>query len=94
VDEELARLANDGTEPGEVERVRTKLVATVFRELDQVLNRSLEFAKFELLFGDAGLITELPRLLADITDADIRAAAAALRPDNRAVVELIPGGAR
>jgi len=91
IDVELDRLANDGTEPGELDRVRTKLAATVFRELDQVLNRSLEFAKFQLLFGDAALITELPTLLARVTDADIRAVAARLTPNSRAVVELIPG---
>jgi zinc protease len=91
IDVELDRLAQDGTEPGELDRVRTKLAATIFRELDQVLNRSLEFAKFELLFGDAALITELPKLLAQVSDADIRAAAARLTPSGRAVVELLPG---
>jgi predicted Zn-dependent peptidase len=91
VDAELERLATDGTEPGELDRVRTKLAATIFRELDQVLNRSLEFAKFQLLFGSASLVTELPTLLAQVTDADIRAAAAGLTPNSRAVVELVPG---
>jgi zinc protease len=91
VDEELARLATDGTTEGELDRVRTKLAATIFRELDQVLNRSLEFAKFELLFGQASMVLGLPRLLAAVTDDDIRAAAAQLVPSNRAVVELVPG---
>jgi zinc protease len=94
IDVELSKLGSDGTEPGELDRVRTKLAATVFRDLDQVLNRSLEFAKFELLFGKASLILGLPALLADITDDDIRTAAARLIPSGRAVVELIPGAAR
>jgi predicted Zn-dependent peptidase len=94
IDVELDRLATDGTEPGELDRVRTKLAATVFRELDQVLNRSLEFAKFELIFGKASLVLGLPALLADVADADIRAAAARLVPDTRAVVELMPGAAK
>ncbi|UQX89723.1 insulinase family protein [Jatrophihabitans telluris] len=92
VDGELDRLATRGTEPGEIDRVRTKLSATVFRELDQVLNRSLEFAKFELLFDRASLSLGLPVLLAEITDDDIRAAAARLVDSHRAVVELLPGG--
>jgi predicted Zn-dependent peptidase len=91
VDAELDRLATSGTEPGELDRVRTKFAATIFRELDQVLNRSLEFAKFEMLFGRASLILGLPTLLAEITDDDIRLAAARLVPASRAVVELIPG---
>jgi predicted Zn-dependent peptidase len=91
IDEELERVATDGTEPGELSRVVTKLAATIFREMDQVMNRSLEFAKFELLFDDASLVLRLPVLLAQVTDADIRAAAARLSPSRRAVVELIPG---
>jgi zinc protease len=94
VDEELRRLATDGTEPRELDRVRVKLSAIVSRELDQLVNRSLEFGKFELLFGDAGMIVRLPQLLAQVTDADIRTAAARLTPDRRAVIELIPGASK
>jgi predicted Zn-dependent peptidase len=94
VDEELARVATDGLEPGELDRVRTRLISVLFREMDAVLSRTLEFAKFELIFGRAELIAELPARLAAITEADVQAAAAALRPDGRAVVELIAGGAR
>jgi predicted Zn-dependent peptidase len=91
VDTEIDRLATDGPEPGELNRVRTKLAGTIFRELDQVLNRSLEFAKSELLFGTASMILDLPALLAQVTDSDIQAAAARLTPSSRAVVELLPG---
>jgi zinc protease len=94
IDAELDRLATDGTSDGELDRVRTKLAATIYRELDQVLNRSLEFAKFQLLFDDASLAQRLPQLLGEVTDADIRDAAARLIPSARAVVELIPGGGR
>lgn len=94
VDEELVRIVDDGLEPGELDRVRTRLISVLFRELDAVLSRTLEFAKFELIFGRAELIAELPARLTAIIDADVQAAAAALRPDRRAVVELIAGGAR
>jgi zinc protease len=94
VDEELDRLATEGTEPGELQRAAVKLAATVSRELDQVMNRSLEFGKFELVFGDASLILRLPSLLNQITDQDIRDAAASLAPNRRAVLELIPGATK
>jgi predicted Zn-dependent peptidase len=94
VDEELARVAIDGLESGELDRVRTRTVSVLFREMDAVLSRALEFAKFELIFGSAGLISELPARLAAVTAADVQTAAAALHPDRRAVVELIAGGAR
>jgi len=94
VDEELARVAADGLEPGELDRVRTRAVSVLFREMDAVLSRALEFAKFELIFDRAELISELPDRLTAVTGADVQAAAAALSPERRAVVELIAGGAR
>jgi predicted Zn-dependent peptidase len=93
VDEELARVADDGLARGELDRVRTRLVSVLVRGLDAVLNRTLEFAKFELLHGRAELIAELPHRLAAVSAADVQRAAAMLRPDNRAVLELIAGGA-
>jgi predicted Zn-dependent peptidase len=94
VDSELDRLATDGLEPGELARVKVRLASVVSRELDQVVNRSLEFAKFQTVFDDASMVLRLPELMAEITDADIQAAAADLRPNSRAVVELVPGANR
>ncbi|HET8583444.1 MAG TPA: pitrilysin family protein [Jatrophihabitans sp.] len=94
IDEELDRVADDGLDPGELDRVRTRLVSTLLRDLDAVLSRALEFAKFELLHGRAELIAELPARLAAITEADVRKAAGELRPERRAVLELIAGGQR
>ncbi len=94
VDAELDRLASDGTEPGELRRAGVQLAATISQELDSVLNRCLEFGKFQLIFDDAELILRLPTMLAAITDDDIRAAARALAPTSRAVVELVPGAAK
>jgi predicted Zn-dependent peptidase len=93
-DEELDRVATDGLEPGELDRVRTRLTAVLMRELDAVLNRTLEFAKFELLHGRAELVTELPARLAAVSEDAVRAAAAALTPDRRAVLELVAGGTK
>ncbi len=70
------------------------MVSVLLREVDAVLSRTLTAAKFELIFGRAELMNELPALLAQITDADVAAAAAEMKPDQRAVVELIAGGAR
>ena len=48
--------------------MRTRLVSVLLRELDAVISRTLEFAKFELLHGRAELIAELPRRLAGVTE--------------------------
>jgi zinc protease len=94
LDEELARIAEDGLDKGELDRVRTRLVSMQLRELDAVMPRTLELAKFELLHGRAELITELPGRLAAVSEDAVRAAAAALQPDRRAVLELVAGGAQ
>jgi predicted Zn-dependent peptidase len=94
LDEELDSLAHDGLQPGELDRVRTRLVSVLLREADSVLNRTLELAKFELIFGRAGLLGELPARLAAVSEDAVRAAAGALRPDRRAVLELVAGGAQ
>jgi predicted Zn-dependent peptidase len=94
IDEELDRIADEGLGRGELDRVRTRLLSVLMRELDAVLYRTLNFAKFELVFDRAELISELPGRLAAVSDEAVRAAAAALRPDRRAVLELIAGGAR
>jgi zinc protease len=93
VDEELAKVADDGLARGELDRVRTRLVSVLVRDLDAVLSRTLEIAKYELVHGRAELISELPERLAAVTAADVQHAASTLRPDNRAVLELIAGGA-
>jgi predicted Zn-dependent peptidase len=94
VDEELARIAEDGLAAGELDRVRTRLVSVLLRGLDSVMSRTLDLAKFELIYGRAELIAELPERLAAVTEGAVRDAAAHLVPDRRAVVELVAGGAR
>jgi predicted Zn-dependent peptidase len=93
VDEELAKVAGDGLARGELDRVRTRLVSVLVRDLDAVLSRTLEFAKFELVHGRAELIFELSERLAAVTGEDVQRAASLFRPDNRAVLELVAGGA-
>ena len=94
IDEELGRIATDGLEPGELDRVRTRLVSTLLRDMDSVISRALEFAKFELIHGRAELIAELPGRIGAVTADDIQRAASTLTPDRRAVLELIAGGGK
>jgi predicted Zn-dependent peptidase len=94
VDEELARIADGGLANGELDRVRTRLVSVLLRESDAVISRTLELAKFQLIHGRAELLAELPARLSAVGEDAVRAAAAALEPDRRAVLELVAGGAR
>ncbi|MGZ6826334.1 MAG: M16 family metallopeptidase [Mycobacteriales bacterium] len=90
VDEELARLVADGLGDEEVQRTVARMVARYLREVDPVLGRATHAAVFEQQRGRAELLNELPELLASVTAEQVVAAAATLRPDNRAVLELRP----
>ncbi len=93
VDEELDRLATDGPDDGELDRVRARLSARLFREVDDVLGRTLAMAVFELLHGDPALINQLPAQLAEVTPAQLASAAASLRAQPRSLLVLEPGAA-
>jgi predicted Zn-dependent peptidase len=94
IDEELARITDVGLEPGELDRVRTRLISVLLRDLDAVISRTLAIAKFALVHDDAALVNELPARLAAVSEDAIRATAAALTPHRRAVLEVVAGGAQ
>ncbi|MEV6968991.1 pitrilysin family protein [Hamadaea sp. NPDC051192] len=91
VDEELDRLATDGLVAGELARTQARMATHLLRDNDAALNRALRMAVLEQQRGDADLLNELPHLIASVTDEQIVTAAAALRPNRRASVEVIPG---
>jgi zinc protease len=93
VDEEVARVAEDGLEPGELDRVTAGLASQHLRELDSVLERTQQVAVFELLHGRPEMVNEIAGLLAAVTPAQVQEAAGRLRPSARAVLELQAGGA-
>jgi zinc protease len=93
VDEELERLATDGLTAGELERTQARIATHLLRDTDSVLGRAQPMAVLELQRGRPELLNELPKLIGEVTEAQITAAAAALRPENRATVEVVPGAA-
>ncbi|MGC5049883.1 M16 family metallopeptidase [Micromonospora sp. DT48] len=94
LDEELDRLAQGGLEDGELTRTQARMATHLLRETDAVLGRALRMAVLEQQRGEPGLLGELPSLLGAVTEEQVRAAAATLRPERRASVEVIPGGGR
>ncbi|MGH3512091.1 MAG: M16 family metallopeptidase [Pseudonocardiaceae bacterium] len=89
-DEEIARLAADGPDADELARITARWAATVFREHDRLVSRTMAIGAFELLHGRAELIAELPVMVATMGAEQIASAAAALRPDSRAVLIVQP----
>ncbi|WIM95817.1 pitrilysin family protein [Actinoplanes oblitus] len=91
IDEELDRLAADGLQPGELERTQARMGARLLQGTDEVLGRALPMAVLELQRGRPELLNELPKLISEVTAEQIVAAAATLRPERRATVEVKPG---
>jgi predicted Zn-dependent peptidase len=89
-DEEIARLAADGPDSDELARITARWAATLFREHDRLVLRTMAIGAFELLHGRAELVTELPVMVAAMGAEQIANAAAALRPDSRAVLIVQP----
>ncbi len=92
VDEEIERLVTGGVTDAEVQRTVSRMVARYLREIDPVLGRATHAAVYEQQRGRAELLNELPSLLSAVTAEQVVAAAATLRRDNRAVLELRPAG--
>ncbi|WP_405588818.1 M16 family metallopeptidase [Streptomyces sp. NBC_01190] len=93
VDEELARFAEQGPTPEEMERAQAQLEREWLDRLATVAGRADELCRFAVLFGDPQLaLTAVQRVLS-VTPEEVKAVAAArLRPDNRAVLVYEPTG--
>ncbi|TDC79476.1 M16 family metallopeptidase [Streptomyces hainanensis] len=93
VDEELARFAEEGPTPEEMERAQAQLEREWLDRLATVGGRADELCKYAVLFGDPQLALTAVRRILEITPDEVREAAAArLRPDNRAVLVYEPTG--
>ncbi|MBW6433270.1 insulinase family protein [Actinoplanes hulinensis] len=91
IDEELDRLAADGLKPGELDRTQARMATRLLNGTDDVLGRALPMAVLELQRGRPELLNDLPKLISEVRAEQIVAAAATLRPERRASVEVIPG---
>ncbi|MEB3365949.1 M16 family metallopeptidase [Saccharopolyspora mangrovi] len=92
IDEELDKLATEGPTEEELHRVTSRWAASLYREHDRVISRTLDLGSAELLHGRAELISELPERIGRVRAQDVAAAAKELRSDARAVLEIEPAG--
>jgi predicted Zn-dependent peptidase len=91
VEEEFARIQNDGVGEAELDRARTYLRSSRIRQIQSSHNRATLLGKYELLDGKPEYInTELNDFLA-VTPAQIQAAARKyLDPRKRTVLDIVP----
>jgi zinc protease len=90
IDEELDKLASDGPSAEELAKVTARWVASLHREHDRVVSRTLSLGSFELLYGDPALVYELPERISAVSQDALAAAAKSMRPDSRAVLSVVP----
>jgi len=92
VDEELDRLAAGGLTDGELARTQARMATHLLRDTDAALGRALRMAVLEQQRGTPELLNDLPRLVGEVTEEQIKEAAATLVPQRRATVEVVAGG--
>jgi zinc protease len=68
------------------------MAATLMSRNDYVLGRTLAMASLEQQRQDPALVGELPARLSAVTAAQVTEAAATLRPDRRARLDLVAKG--
>ena len=91
IDEELDRVAADGLGAGELARIQARMATHLLRDTDAALGRALRMAVLEQQRGAPELLNDLPRLVGEVTEAQVRAAAAALSPNRRAAIDVVAG---
>jgi zinc protease len=94
IDEELEALSATGPTEEELAKVTARWVASLHREHDRMVPRTLALGSFELLHGDPALVYQLPERMAAVRQDDVMAAAKSLRPDSRAVLTVRPAGGK
>ena len=94
VDEEIARLAQDGPTAAELAKARNQALAGFWRGLETLGGKAGALGTYDIFHGDYRKLFEAPNVYEGITAEDVRkAAATVLRPDNRTVGVLEPGPA-
>ena len=89
--EECDRIAQNGLDPGELDRTVARMAAQLLRDSDAVIGRCLRMAVLELQRGDGGLATSVASMLETVTEEQVRAAAATLVAPRRALIEVVAG---
>lgn len=91
LDEEIAKVANEGVTEAELSRVKTRMLADWYNGLEAFINRADTLAKLQTLWGDANVVNEIPKWIEGVTSADLqRVARTYLTRPNRTVIDRVP----
>jgi zinc protease len=91
MDEEIAKVANEGVDEATLKRVKTRMLADWYDGLEGFLDRADNLAKMQTLWGDAKVINQIPGWIDAVTAADVqRVAKTYLTAANRTVIDRKP----
>ena len=91
MDEEIAKVADQGVGDEELARVKTDMLANWYNGLELFINRADTLAKLQLLWGDAGVVNEIPKWIEAVDSQDVqRVARTYLTQANRTVIDRKP----
>ena len=91
MDEEIAKVASEGVDDAELQRVKTRMLADWYDGLEFFMSRADRLAKLQTLWGDARVVNEIPGWIEGVTSDDVqRAARTYLTTANRTVIDRKP----
>ena len=96
IDEEIARLAQDGPTSAELTKARNQALVSFWRGLETIAGKAEALGQYEVFHGDYHLLFDAPSVYESITAEDVRAlATSVLTSTNRTVglLESPPAGA-
>jgi predicted Zn-dependent peptidase len=91
IDEELATILKEGIDADTLARVKTRLRASYVSGMESFLDRADSLAKAQALWGDAGMLNQIPGWIDAVTSADLqRVVSTYLTKQNRVVIDRVP----
>ena len=91
IDEELQKILKEGVDADTLARVKTRLRANYVSGMEPFLSRADSLAKAQALWGDAGMLNQIPGWIDAVTSADLqRVVGTYLTQQNRVVIDRVP----
>jgi predicted Zn-dependent peptidase len=91
IDEELQKILKEGVDAETLARVKTRMRANYVSGMEPFLARADSLAKAQALWGDAGMLNQIPGWIDAVTSADLqRVVGTYLTKQNRVVIDRVP----
>jgi predicted Zn-dependent peptidase len=95
MNEEVQRIAKEGVSAEELARIKTKMEADFYSDLEFPLNRATKLSILQLFTGQATAINDIPAQIAAVTSDDLkRVATTYVTAANRTVIDRKPAPKR